>query len=364
MSNLRKKIASISDLMAESATPQITMLECELIDCRTQVRTEFNDESIAELAEDIKTRGLQQPVKVRPLDTGRYLMIFGERRLRASRLAGIETIPAIIEDMTDNQAEDVQFMENIQREDLSLADLAAAIGRRYEQLKAEVSNPLDTIAAQVKKSKSWVSKHLAAATKLHPDVAALLHGGHTQDIELLLIINKCLETEWAAGNSLIEELEAGHSVSRKKARDTLASAGKKEEKAAPAPAPAKAATPQPKPIPEPEAVPAAQPTDTSPFVLVDMLEDLIYSDGIDVEAVIASLADSDRAQVEGHLMRCWQAGHDAAAQSKDALIGKIFESAYEGDDHLALRALLSGGMGEPFDATTIAKSTRRLLGID
>lgn len=222
MSNLRKNITSIADLMATTSGPQIIMLECELIECRVQVRTEFNDQTIKELADDIAARGVQQPIKVRAIEDGRYLVIFGERRLRAARLAELTKIPAIIEDMTDEAAGEIQFMENIHREDLSIGDLAAAIGQRYKQLKAqEIHNAVDVIAGQVKKSKSWVSKHLAVATKLNSVVAELLQNGHTQDIELLLILNKLVDIRPSEGFNLVHGIRAGKSISRKDAREAL-----------------------------------------------------------------------------------------------------------------------------------------------
>ena len=86
---------------------------------RYQPRTRMDAESIAELAESIKAQGMLQPILVRPIDSGRYEIIAGERRWRAAQLAGLKQVPAVVRDVPDGAALAMALIENIQREDLN-----------------------------------------------------------------------------------------------------------------------------------------------------------------------------------------------------------------------------------------------------
>ncbi len=384
MSNLKNSITSISDLMAASSGPQITMLELTLIECHAQVRTDFPEESLLELAADIVERGVQQPIKVRPTEDGRYIVVFGERRLRAAMLAGMEKIPSVIDEMDEDTAADTQFMENIQREDLNPVDLAAAINRRYKQLKGQdVHNAVDVIADQVKKSKSWVSKHLAIATKLHEAVSGLLQYGHTQDVELLLLLNKLIEVKPSDGLDLVHALRAGQSVTRKDVREVLkkpeqetkdkevteveaAKFDRTAQQGETAPSESAAEIQQAvsdnlEPGPLGTTSTRATPTPTPTFILLDVLHRLIYTKDLDTDVFANTWSDEERASVEGFLRPHWQRGSDAVEQGRDAFIAQIFQ--HSGLSHICLRALLAGGMAEPFDLIAIAKSTRQLIGV-
>lgn len=368
--SLKNSIQNLAVVFGESDVPQITLLECDLIECRVQVRTEFNDETIKELAEDIAARGVQQPIKVRPIDDERYLVIFGERRLRAARLAELTKIPAIIEDMTGETASEIQFMENIHREDLSIGDLAAAIGQRYKQLKAqEIHNAVDVIAGQVKKSKSWVSKHLAVATKLNSVVAELLQNGHTQDIELLLILNKLVDLRPSEGFDLVHSIRAGKSITRKDAREALKKAGQdikaENEPAAEFDPVGETATKQ-EPTSQNAPTKARQPKPVdleSQFDPSEVLSALVYEKEMDVDNFLTNLGTKELAGLDEFVRPDWQLGIEAAEKGKDEVIQRVFQQATQfQDDSLALRALLAGSMGEPFDLAALVKSTRQLIG--
>ena len=92
----------------------------------SQPRQSFNDESIAELAESIKSAGVLQPLIVCE-KMGRYEIIAGERRFRAARAAGLDTVPCIVRDMNENERMEAALIENLQREDLNAVDEARAI---------------------------------------------------------------------------------------------------------------------------------------------------------------------------------------------------------------------------------------------
>ena len=82
-------------------------------------RKTFDETSLAELAESIRQQGVLQPIGVRPIEENRYEVIFGERRYRASLMAGLETIPAVIHEVTDEVAEEMAVTENLQRKDVT-----------------------------------------------------------------------------------------------------------------------------------------------------------------------------------------------------------------------------------------------------
>jgi ParB family chromosome partitioning protein len=95
-----------------------------------QTRTLFNEATLAELAASIKANGVMQPVTVREIGGGRYQLIMGERRWRASKLAGNATIPALVRQANDEQVMEMTIIENLQREDLNPMEEA----RAFEQL--------------------------------------------------------------------------------------------------------------------------------------------------------------------------------------------------------------------------------------
>ena len=98
-----------------------------------QPRSHMEQDSLAELADSIKSQGVMQPILVRPLPGGRYEIIAGERRWRAARMAGLQTVPALIKDIPDHQALAAALIENIQREDLNPLEEAAGIYRLVQE---------------------------------------------------------------------------------------------------------------------------------------------------------------------------------------------------------------------------------------
>ncbi|HTF42556.1 MAG TPA: ParB/RepB/Spo0J family partition protein [Terriglobales bacterium] len=94
-----------------------------------QTRLYFDQDALQELADSIAATGLAQPIVVRPGQGGRYVLILGERRCRASKLAGKETIPAIVRRVSDQQAAEMTVVENLQRQDLNCMEQASAFGK-------------------------------------------------------------------------------------------------------------------------------------------------------------------------------------------------------------------------------------------
>ena len=210
------------------AKPALEFVSLNLVDFLPQVRTEsgLGEEEIKELAESIKAQGMLQPVLLRPLGD-RYALIAGERRCRAAHLAGFSHVPALIGEADDQRAGILQLVENVQREDLSLMELAAGLRSLADQGKT-----LTEICQLVKKSKSWVSKHLAASVQnLGWNTRMFMESETTEDLELVLVVNQIEKTgKWyPRGTQLVDRLEAGK-AGREEARQLLVTL--KEELAA------------------------------------------------------------------------------------------------------------------------------------
>ena len=141
-----------------------------------QPRRDFNADSLQELADSIASQGLIQPIVVRALDQGNYEIIAGERRWRAAQLAGIDEVPAIVREISDQATIAMALIENIQREDLNPVEESQALIR----LQDEFNLTQQQVADAVGKSRSAVTNLMRLAS-LQPLVQQQLERG---DIEL------------------------------------------------------------------------------------------------------------------------------------------------------------------------------------
>ena len=98
-----------------------------------QPRTNFNEEALEELATSIREHGIIQPLTVRAADAGTYMIISGERRFRAAKLAGLESVPAYVRTANDGQITEMALIENIQREDLNAIEIALTVRKLIDQ---------------------------------------------------------------------------------------------------------------------------------------------------------------------------------------------------------------------------------------
>src|SRR6202167_4753896 len=121
-----------------------------------QTRSQVNEEQLAELAASIVANGVVQPVLVRPLPEGRFQLIAGERRWRASQLAGKATIPAILRQVSDEQAMEITIVENLQRADLNPMEQA----RAFERLSREFHMTQEQMATRTGKDRATVANFL------------------------------------------------------------------------------------------------------------------------------------------------------------------------------------------------------------
>lgn len=138
----------------ENKENQISLLKLSLIDPKSdQPRKNFDKESLEELAESIAQNGLLQPILVREYGSGRYQIIAGERRFRASKIAGLTEIPSIILDKDDKMVAEIALIENIQREDLNPIEEAMA----YKALSEEYQMTQEELSMKVGKSRSAIA---------------------------------------------------------------------------------------------------------------------------------------------------------------------------------------------------------------
>ncbi len=135
----------------------IQTLPIELIDVNPyQPRNDFNLDSLQELASSIQVHGIIQPITVRLLETNRYQLISGERRLRASKIAGLTQIPAFIRTAADQGMHEMALIENIQRENLNSLEVALSLQRMLEECNLKQ----EELGERVSKSRSTIANYL------------------------------------------------------------------------------------------------------------------------------------------------------------------------------------------------------------
>ena len=124
-----------------------------------QPRVVFDETTLEELAASIREHGVLQPILVRPLDGGEFQLIAGERRWRASKAAGLETIPALVEEIDDDTALEISIIENLQREDLTPLDEAAM----YDRMVREHGYSVRRLAQKLGKDKGYLENRMRLA---------------------------------------------------------------------------------------------------------------------------------------------------------------------------------------------------------
>lgn len=118
-----------------------------------QPRSHFDESALRELADSIRTHGVLQPLVVRAIDGGNYQIVAGERRWRASRIAGLTEVPVVIKELTDSQTLEIGIIENLQREDLNPVELALG----YQTLMEQYDMTQEEVAEKVGKSRPVVA---------------------------------------------------------------------------------------------------------------------------------------------------------------------------------------------------------------
>ncbi len=166
-------IKSVSDKNADKVVGNIIELELELIEINPfQPRTSFNEESLNELARSIKELGVIQPITVRKLEFNKFQLISGERRLRASKIAGLKTVPAYVRIANDNESLTMALVENIQRHDLDPIEIAIS----YQRLMDEIQLTQEQMSDRVGKKRSTIANYLRLL-KLDPIIQTGIRDG-------------------------------------------------------------------------------------------------------------------------------------------------------------------------------------------
>jgi ParB family chromosome partitioning protein len=166
-------IQSVNDKNADKVVGHIVELELNAIEINPfQPRSNFNEESLQELATSIRELGIIQPITVRKTEFNKYQLISGERRLRAASLAGLEVIPSYIRIANDNESLTMALVENIQRHDLDPIEIAIS----YQRLIDEIQLTQEQMSERVGKKRSTIANYLRLL-KLDPIIQTGIRDG-------------------------------------------------------------------------------------------------------------------------------------------------------------------------------------------
>lgn len=219
----------LSSLLREEVVPvQKTELETQVNIKRLkanedQPRKIFDDEKLLELSESIKRHGVLQPILVRTIENGDFEIIAGERRYRASMLAGLQRVPIIIKDLSPRETLEIALIENIQREELNIIEEAES----YQKLVNNFDYSQAQLASIIGKSRSHIA-NLLRICSLSREIKQFiienrLSMGHARclvgldEAKALMLANKVLQEEWS-----VRKLEAVTSDSKNATRRKLA----------------------------------------------------------------------------------------------------------------------------------------------
>lgn len=166
-------IKSAEDKNADKLVGHIVELELGSIEVNPfQPRTSFNEESLRELASSIRELGVIQPITVRKLEYNKYQLVSGERRYRASKLIGLETIPAYIRIANDQESLEMALVENIQRQDLDPIEISLS----YQRLIDEINLTQEQLSERIGKNRSTIANYLRLL-KLDPIIQTGMRDG-------------------------------------------------------------------------------------------------------------------------------------------------------------------------------------------
>jgi ParB family transcriptional regulator, chromosome partitioning protein len=211
--------------VSKPATSGVAEIELNLIDANPyQPRTIFDEETLNELATSIKEIGIIQPVTLRDKENGRYQLISGERRLRASKIAGLQKLPAYVRKADDQNMLEMALVENIQREDLDAIEIAISYQRLIEECKLTQEN----LSKRVGKKRATVTNYLRLL-KLPAEIQIGIKEhkvsmGHARALvnienarEQLKIYNKILEQELSVRK--VEEIVRNFNLPKEESKE-------------------------------------------------------------------------------------------------------------------------------------------------
>ncbi len=214
----------------ESSSGEMRKLKVgELQPGKYQPRSRMDQDSLAHLAESIRSQGVMQPILVRPVESGKYEIIAGERRWRASQLAGLKEVPVLVREVPDEAALSMALIENIQREELNPLEQAVGIQRLVDEFGMTHQGAADAVGY----SRSAISNLLRLLNLAEPVQELLMQGkidmgharsllslGPAEQIEIAnLIAKKQLSVREA--ERLVQALQQGGAREKKADRDVL-----------------------------------------------------------------------------------------------------------------------------------------------
>lgn len=168
------EVLKISATDEDSIINTVPKIKLDLIEVNPfQPRADFNQQALEELASSIKVHGVIQPITVRKITDKKYQLISGERRLRASKMAGLTEIPAYVRTANDQEVVEMALIENIQREDLNAIEVALT----YQRLIDECSLTHENLGDRLGKDRSTVTNYLRLL-KLPPEIQKALRDKH------------------------------------------------------------------------------------------------------------------------------------------------------------------------------------------
>ena len=169
----KNDIQSVKDKNADKVIGSIVELDLNSIEVNPfQPRTQFNEETLRELASSIKELGVIQPITVRKIGFNKFQLVSGERRFRASKLIGLSTIPAYIRIANDQESLEMALVENIQRQDLDPIEIALS----YQRLINEIDLTQEQMSERVGKKRSTIANYLRLL-KLDPIIQTGIRDG-------------------------------------------------------------------------------------------------------------------------------------------------------------------------------------------
>jgi ParB family chromosome partitioning protein len=216
-------------LLPTSAKPttgaaEIHQLEIEQIRPNPyQPRKDFSEPELMQLAESLRQNGLLQPIVVRRKGDGFFELIAGERRLRAARLAGLSTIPAIVKNSSDEQTMELALVENLQRKDLNPMEAA----RAYHRLVNEFGFTQDAVAQRIGKDRSSIA-NIARLVNLSNEIQVLIESGQisTGHAKVLLGLTRP-ESQLKLAGQIVEQQLSVRQAEKLAARESRSAKSKR-----------------------------------------------------------------------------------------------------------------------------------------
>lgn len=170
--DLKTTAGTLKHSVVESVT-NITRIPLESIETNPkQPRKDFDEQSLNELAASIKMHDIIQPITVSKTASGKYRLISGERRFRASKIAGLKDIPAYVRQANDQQLLELALLENLQREDLNAVEIALS----YKRMMDELDHTQEEVAERMGKDRSTITNYIRLL-KLPPDIQIAVRTG-------------------------------------------------------------------------------------------------------------------------------------------------------------------------------------------